>query len=183
MTTPAQQSLIDAITRALSADARIESSWLTGSLGKGGGDEFSDVDVTVVVPDASFDETLRQYSRDLSMIANVVRINIVSGRVLNAITGNWERFDLTLVKPNEFAAMPLAAARPLFNHGTPERAFAAPPPYKPSAQRVLELTNEFIRVLGLPTSRTSSPSSSAASVGSAGAAARRGGRTSGSSSG
>ncbi|MGZ5937893.1 MAG: nucleotidyltransferase domain-containing protein [Rhizomicrobium sp.] len=149
MTTPAQQSLIDAITRVLSADGRIESAWLTGSLGKGAGDEFSDVDVTVVVPDASFDDALRHYSGDLSMVANVVRINIVSGRVLNAITDLWARFDLTFVKPNEFAVMPLAAARPLFNRGTPERTFPAPPPYKTTAPRVLQLSNEFIRVIGL----------------------------------
>ncbi|MGZ6009689.1 MAG: nucleotidyltransferase domain-containing protein, partial [Rhizomicrobium sp.] len=149
MTTPAQQSLIDAIVRVLSADGRIESAWLTGSLGKGAGDEFSDVDVTVVTPDASFDDALRHYSGDLSMVANVVRINIVSGRVLNAITDLWARFDLTFVKPNEFAVMPLAAARPLFNRGTPERTFPVPPPYKITAARILQLTNEFIRVLGL----------------------------------
>ncbi|MGZ5932950.1 MAG: nucleotidyltransferase domain-containing protein [Rhizomicrobium sp.] len=148
MTTPAQQSLIDAIVRVLSADGRIESAWLTGSLGKGAGDEFSDVDVTVVVPDASYD-ALRHYSGDLSMVANVVRINIVSGRVLNAITDLWARFDLTFVKPNEFAVMPLAAARPLINRGTPQRVFAAPPPYKTTAPRVLQLSNEFIRVIGL----------------------------------
>src|ERR1700759_5641219 len=105
--TSAQQSLLDAITRILSADARIQSAWLTGSLGKGGGDAFSDVDVTVVVPDTAFDAALAAYSGDLSAIANVVCINIVHGRVLNSITDMWERFDLPFVKPAEFAAMPL----------------------------------------------------------------------------
>ena len=147
--TPAQQSLLDTLTRVLSADARVQSAWLTGSLGKGGGDAYSDVDVTVVVPDATFDATLAAYSGDLSVIANVVCINIVHGRVLNAITDGWERFDLTFVKPNEFAAMPLGEIKPLFNRGTPERPHAPPPPYKPSAQRILQLATEFLRVLGL----------------------------------
>ncbi len=149
MTTRAQQFLIDSITRVLSADTRIQSAWLTGSLGKGGGDEFSDVDVTVVVPDASFEETLSAYSSDTSGIAPVVFTQVVHGRVVNAVAEDWSRFDLTFVKPGEFAVMPLTAARPLFNRGTPERVFAAPPPYKTSAQRVLQLSNEFIRVIGL----------------------------------
>jgi predicted nucleotidyltransferase len=149
VTTPAQQSLIYAITRALSADTRIESAWLSGSLGKGGGDEFSDVDVTVVVPDASFVETLRVYSNDVSAIAATVFSQVVHGRVVNCVTENWDRFDLTFVKPSEFAAMPLAAAKPLFNRGTRERTFTAPPPYKTTAARVLQLANEFIRVIGL----------------------------------
>lgn len=149
MTTPAQQSLIDAITRVLSADGRIESAWLTGSLGKGAGDEFSDVDVTVVTPDASLEETLRSYSNDTSGIAPVVFSQVVHGRIVNCVTREWERFDLTFVKPAEYAVMPLAAARPLFNRGTPERTFPAPPPYKTTAPRVLQLSNEFIRVIGL----------------------------------
>ena len=149
MTTAAQQSLIGSITRALSADARIESAWLSGSLGKGGGDEFSDVDVTVVVPVGTFDETLAAYAADLSAIATVVFSQIVSGRVISCVTEDWERFDLTFVKPREFAAMPLSAIKPLFNRGTAERVVAPPQPYKPSAQRILQLANEFIRVLGL----------------------------------
>ena len=149
MTTPAQQSLIDAIVRVLSADGRIESAWLTGSLGKGAGDEFSDVDVTVVAPDGVFEETLRSYSNNTSAIAPVVFSQVVHVRIVNCVTRDWERFDLTFVKPAEYAVMPLAAARPLFNRGTPERTFPVPPPYKITAARVLQLTNEFIRVLGL----------------------------------
>jgi predicted nucleotidyltransferase len=149
VTTPAQQALIDAITRTLSADARIQSAWLTGSLARGAGDEFSDVDVTVIVADASFDEVLRRYRNDVSKIANVIRSQIVHDRVLNSITETWERFDLTFVKLSEFAVMPIASARPLFNRGTPERVFAPPPAHKITDNRVLELANEFIRVIGL----------------------------------
>jgi hypothetical protein len=101
------------------------------------------------VPDPVFEEPLRTYSLDTSNIAPVVFKQIVHGRVVNSVTEDWERFDLTFVKPNEFAAMPLAAARALFNRGTSERVFAVPAPYITTAKRVLELTNEFIRVLGL----------------------------------
>ncbi|MEI9886362.1 MAG: nucleotidyltransferase domain-containing protein [Rhizomicrobium sp.] len=151
MTSPAQQSLLDAITRVLSADARIESAWLSGSLGKGAGDEFSDVDVTVVAPEPSFDAVLKHHTADLSAIAPVVH-RFVHGfdRVVSSVTDDWQRFDLTFLKPAEFAAMPLGEVRPLFNRGTPEKpAPAAPPPHIPQAARIEHLVREFLRILGL----------------------------------
>lgn len=148
--TPAQQSLADTITRVLSADARLESAWLGGSLGKGAGDAYSDVDVTIVVPEPAFDAALKDYRSDLSAVAPVV-LTFVHGfdRVVSAVTQGWQRFDLTFVKPAEFAAMPMGAVRPLFNRGTSERAPSPVVPYKATAQRVLQLTNEFLRVIGL----------------------------------
>lgn len=151
MTTPAQQSLIDTITRVLSADARIESGWLSGSLGKGAGDEFSDVDVTVVAPESGFDAVLKDHTADLSSIAPVVH-RFVHGydRVVSSVTDDWQRFDLTFLKPSEFAGLPLGEIRPLFNRGTPEKpAPAAPPPHKPQAARIEQIVREFIRILGL----------------------------------
>ncbi|HEX4303111.1 MAG TPA: nucleotidyltransferase domain-containing protein [Rhizomicrobium sp.] len=87
MTTLAQQSLLDAIVRVLSADDRIQSAWLTGSLGRGAGDVFSDVDVAVIVPDAAFDEVLKAYTADRSAIAPVVH-TFVHGfdRVVSSLT-------------------------------------------------------------------------------------------------
>ncbi len=147
--TLAQQSLIDAIVHVLAADMRIESAWLSGSLGRGGGDAFSDVDVTVVAREETFDDALRHYAHDSSSITVVVHSQVVHGRVVSNVTEDWQRFDLTFVKPAEFAAMPLGAVEPLFNRGTPERVAAPAPPYRPSAQRILQLANEFIRVIGL----------------------------------
>ncbi|HXC54374.1 MAG TPA: hypothetical protein VNU97_03700 [Rhizomicrobium sp.] len=151
MTTPAQQSLLDAITRVLSTDARIESGWLSGSLGKGAGDEFSDVDVTVVAAEPGFDAVLKTYTADPSAIAPVVH-TFVHGydRVVSSVTQDWQRFDLTFLKPAEFAAMPLGELKPLFNRGTPEKpAPAAPPPHTPQAARIEQIVREFLRVLGL----------------------------------
>ncbi len=151
MTTPTQQSLLDAIVRVLSADGRIQSAWLTGSLGSGRGDAFSDVDVTAVVPDAEFDAVLKDYKADLSAIAPVVH-SYVHGfdRVVSSVTEDWRRFDLTFLKPAEFAAMPMGEIKPLFNRGTPEKPVpAAPPPYVPKAARIEQIVREFLRVLGL----------------------------------
>jgi predicted nucleotidyltransferase len=151
MTSRSQNALIEAITRALAADIRIESAWLSGSLGKGGGDEFSDVDVTVVAPAPDFDAVLQHFTTDRSAIAPVVH-SFVHGfdRVVSSVTEDWQRFDLTFLKPAEFASLPLGEVRPLFNRGTPPRpATAAPPPHTPQAARIEQITREFIRILGL----------------------------------
>jgi predicted nucleotidyltransferase len=76
MPTAAQQSLIEAITRALERDSRVESAWLSGSLGRGAGDEFSDVDIVAVVqgdPSA----TCTEYRDRLGEIAETVLARIL----------------------------------------------------------------------------------------------------------
>ena len=44
--------LLQRITAHLSADERVVAAWLHGSLGRGGADAFSDIDLWLVVPDA-----------------------------------------------------------------------------------------------------------------------------------
>jgi predicted nucleotidyltransferase len=149
MITDRQQRLIDALTRMLSNDPRIESAWLAGSLGNGSGDAFSDVDILVVVPDPVLQPATDDYHANMAALMGVVRVNLVRGRVLNCITEDWDRFDLTFVKRGEFAMRPFAQLVALVNRGTPEPTPAATSIYQPSAERVLELVNEFIRVLGL----------------------------------
>jgi predicted nucleotidyltransferase len=146
--TPAQKSLIDSITRVLSADTRIESAWLSGSFGRGEADEWSDVDVTVVASDRTFDQTVGTYANDLSAIANVVYMNVISGRIVNAVTDGWARFDLTFLKPAEFARA-TGPMTPLFNRNPAGPKPLAPPPYSPSAQRVTGIVSEYLRILGL----------------------------------
>jgi hypothetical protein len=47
----ARDAWLDATTRQLQGDERIAAVWLVGSLGQGGGDEWSDVDLALVVRD------------------------------------------------------------------------------------------------------------------------------------
>lgn len=147
--TPAQQALTGSIKRVLSADTRIESAWLSGSFGRGEADDWSDIDVTVVASDRSFDDAVRAYSGDLSAIANVVYMNVIGGRVVNAVTSDWERFDLTFLKPQEFATRGTQPMKPLFDRGTVKKPVAPDTPYRPSAQRVTGIVSEYLRILGL----------------------------------
>src|SRR5687767_9473386 len=45
----ARNSLLEKITSVLQSDNRFVAAWLTGSLGRHGGDALSDIDLTVVV--------------------------------------------------------------------------------------------------------------------------------------
>src|SRR5262245_61361495 len=101
---PAQQALIAAVTRALEADARIESLWLSGSLAQGAGDAWSDVDVTAAIADEALPGAVADYAKDLSAIAPVVHVLTVFGRVVSAVTPDWTRFDILFVTPKELAA-------------------------------------------------------------------------------
>src|SRR4051812_30312356 len=98
MPTPAQQDLIDAIRRALSADADVEAAWLAGSLGAGGGDAFSDVDILALTAERRVGEVVARYGADLSAIAPTVLVNTLFGRVVSVVTDDWRRFDLSFVQ-------------------------------------------------------------------------------------
>src|SRR5690348_4196799 len=49
-----RDALLKRLTEGLQADPRVEAAWLTGSFGKGESDEWSDLDLNVVVTDESF---------------------------------------------------------------------------------------------------------------------------------
>jgi predicted nucleotidyltransferase len=147
--TSKQQALLDAIVRVLTADIDIEAAWLAGSLGRGDGDTFSDVDVLALARGTA-GETGRRYARDVAAIAEPALVQLLfGGRILNVITTDWERFDISFVEAGELARFDADRLTPLFNRG--ERA---PPrgdggPYRPAPETVLRLINEYLRVLGL----------------------------------
>jgi hypothetical protein len=148
--TPAQQGLIDAISGALVADERIGAAWLAGSLGKGGGDFWSDVDVLALVTEAPVPEVSSDFARVINRFAEPVLLNqLFGGAVLNVVTSDWRRFDISFVAPEFLGRYHADDLKALFNRSGHEPPSAPRPAYRPSPERVLQLVNEFIRVLGL----------------------------------
>ncbi len=149
--TPAQQTLLDRIHAVLAADPVILAAWLGGSLGAGGGDRFSDLDVVVLTAAGATSQTGQRYAATIDAIAPPALVNPLFGaRVVNVVTLDWERFDLSFVEPGELGRFDPARLTLLFNRGDhvpPPRAAEAA--YAPAPETVLALINEFLRVLGL----------------------------------
>ncbi len=104
MPTPEQRTLIEAISGLLESEPRIEAAWLSGSLGKGEGDEFSDVDVLALAGDAPVPEVSADIAKRLGEVATPVLVNpLFGGAVLNVVTGDWARFDISFVSPDFLA--------------------------------------------------------------------------------
>ena len=149
MTMPAQAALIEAIHRTLDADERIEAAWLSGSFGKGEADDFSDVDVLVLVR-APWQDAAQAYAADLSAIAETVLVNpLFGGRVLNVVTADWDRFDLSFLEAGDLVRYDRAALKPLFNKTAAEPPLQTRAPYQPPPEKIAAMIREFLRVLGL----------------------------------
>jgi hypothetical protein len=152
MTTAVQKKLIDDISSVLKHDSRIDAAWLAGSLGRNAGDAFSDVDVLVLCADGKAGEVSSAHSADITQIAKPILINtLFSGRVLNVVAQDWERFDLTFIESPQLPLYDSRCLIPLFNRGGREPPRAERTPYRTAPEQLQKLINEFFRVLGLAT--------------------------------
>lgn len=149
MATEAQQSLIDAIRAALADDAEVEAAWLAGSLGAGGGDAFSDVDILALTPTGRASEVARCYAANPAAIAPTVLVNTLFGRVVSAVTDDWCRFDLSFVEASELARYDRGRLTPLFNRTGLEPANGPAPPHRIDPAQLATTVAEFYRILGL----------------------------------
>lgn len=148
--TPEQQDLLDSLQRYLAADPDVEAAWLGGSLGRGEGDAFSDVDTIALVGEGKAGEAGRRYMADVAQIAEPALVNpLYGGRIVNVVATDWRRFDVVFLEPADLARYNAAHLTLLFNKGDRTPPTTAVPPYAPTPESVLPLVNEFLRVLGL----------------------------------
>jgi hypothetical protein len=148
--TPEQQALADRIGRVLAADPDIEAVWIGGSLGRGGGDAFSDVDTVALVNGSRAADVGQRYARDISAIAPPALVNpLFGGRVVNVVTVDWQRFDIHFIEAAELVRFDAARLTPLFNKGEREPPRAPVKPYRTTPETLLPIVNEYLRVLGL----------------------------------
>jgi hypothetical protein len=145
-----RDALLVRLTAALRADERIRAAWLTGSLGRGSGDRYSDVDVLVAVADADRAALLDDWSGLADSVAPIVHTQRLGTAVVNHITAGWLRFDVSFVDPGELAERSADGLLPLFDRDGLAARLAGPVASAgPSAATVGRLTREFLRILGL----------------------------------
>ncbi len=144
----AQQDLIDRVVEDLALDPQVRGLWLTGSFGAGTADEFSDVDMFVLVADshlaAFVDGWLEQVApRYRPLLAR----RLAPAPVFNHVLDGWLRWDVVVGGPADLNDLEPDAVMELFSRDavrpSPSRREGVHP------ETVREMTEEFLRVLGL----------------------------------
>ena len=74
---------------------------------------------------------------------------LFGGRVLNVVTVDWQRFDLTFVEARDLSRYEASALSELFNRTGRQPPHHDAIPYRTAPETLLRLVNEFLRVLGL----------------------------------
>lgn len=148
-----QGELADRIGDVLKGVRGVGAAFVGGSYGRGEADSYSDVDVYAVVTSADeVPDVMTRLEEVLESIAPILFSNILpNARTINCITEEWLRFDLTVVNGLELAFLAGGQVKPLFDEiGLSESlAKATPSPPQATAEALLGIVNEFIRVLGL----------------------------------
>ena len=148
-----QAALIDRIAEVLEPLPGLGSAFLGGSHGREEADAYSDVDVYVVVAEADdIPDLLPRLEQSVDEISPILFKKVLpNARTINCITADWLRFDLTAVSGIELAFVAGGAAKPLFDRLGLAEALSAMSASAPAttADAILEVVNEFIRVLGL----------------------------------
>ena len=147
-----QRQLVGEVTSAVRGDAALRALFLAGSLGRGDGDRFSDVDLVAVVEREAQEGFGARWRATLEAITPVVFWHAPRGiqTLVSAITRDWLRCDLFMVAPDGPGARAQSTLAPLIDPDDLHSALPDDlPPGASKPARVQGLIEEFIRVLGL----------------------------------
>lgn len=146
-----QQDLIAAVSEPMDV-ASVRGLFLAGSFGRGTADEWSDVDLIAVVADGQERIVADHWRTALHAITPIVFWNELPRGVLvlNAISEEWLRCDITICTLNDFGRRAKNTVKPLIDRdGIYDALPDTLPPKQPDAGTVSYLIHEFIRMLGL----------------------------------
>jgi predicted nucleotidyltransferase len=147
------KNLIEPIVARLAAEPNCAGLYLSGSHARGTADAYSDLDLVAVVEAADHLSFAAGWRSHLEGIAPLVMFRSQTGQagtLTNAITDGWDRVDLLIETSERFLRRPKGSVRALHDpscwidalqHVEPDQAAVN--------RRIVWLTEEFIRVLGL----------------------------------
>jgi hypothetical protein len=143
----AQSELIDRVRADLHELEAVRGVWLTGSLGTGTDDEWSDVDMFVLVDDEDRPAFVASWPHFAAGYQPLLVKQIPGAPVFAHVLPGWLRWDVTVGGHGDLAGLDRDRVLELFSrHG--ESAGTAP--HRPPDPHVVrEMTEEFLRVLGL----------------------------------
>ncbi len=146
------ESIIETITNALQDQPVIRGLFLSGSFGNGRADAYSDIDFVLVSGDGPTAEVAGVWKAAVARTGDIVMWwdRNVRPALINAITADWTRTDVIILKPEQFAAHNQASLRPLFDHDDLYDQLQKEQPHpQASPARLFRQIEEFIRILGL----------------------------------
>jgi hypothetical protein len=153
MATDERDALISRLTEVLLADDRVRAAWLSGSVGRGTADRFSDVDVVAAVSSHDLEAFVADWPKQLPQVASTVLTQKLGGgatQIFSHVTPEWLRFDLVVTTVYQVADRSGSTLRLLFDHDDIHRLLRGRVEWEPSTPaRVGELITEFFNVLGL----------------------------------
>jgi hypothetical protein len=143
-----QQDLIDRVIDHLENDPRVRGLWLTGSFGAGTADELSDVDMFVLVADTILPGFVEAWLPEIApRYRPLLARRLPSAPVFHHVLPGWLRWDVVVGGPAGLNDLDPDAVMELFNRDGVRPA----PSFRAGVQveTVREMTEEFLRVLGL----------------------------------
>lgn len=145
-----REELIDAATAAATADPRTLGFWLTGSLGAGTADAWSDVDAIWIVAPEGHHLAVQGAREWVGSFLDVVLWRQVypPHPLFHAASREWLRFDLTITTADRLSytqdqIFPLSDRAGLY-----ASLPATLPPRGPAPAAVHRIIEEFLRILG-----------------------------------
>lgn len=146
------QDVIATLKDALIDVPEIRALFLSGSYGNGRADEFSDIDFVLVSNDGASDATAKIWRDAVSQTGEIVLWwdRTTAPVLINAITADWTRTDVIMLKPDQLGAQTQHALAPVFDHdGLYDGLAAQAPKIAQSPAKFLYEVQNFIRILGL----------------------------------
>ncbi|MGZ0152864.1 aminoglycoside 6-adenylyltransferase [Kribbella sp. WER1] len=153
MTSSAQRELIHLIQHALAHDDGIDALLVTGSIGRGADDDYSDVDFLLVAAEGRLDEVASRWTTMRGSVTPLVyemRFDFGRSKLFNQITTDWVRYDVTATTEAAITNRSQSTVKVLFDHtGVYKRLPERLPLTEPSPDTVRKLVPEFFRVLSM----------------------------------
>lgn len=146
------QDVIAKIRAALIDCPPIQSLFLSGSYGNGLADAYSDIDFVLVAEQGATDEIAALWKSAIEQTGEIVlwwdRSTVPV--LINAITDDWTRTDVLILKPDQLGAQAQSLLKPVFDHRDYYATLlAAPKEAGPQAGKFKYQVENFIRILGL----------------------------------
>lgn len=146
------QHVIETIADHLKGAPGIRALYLSGSYGNGLADDFSDIDFILVAEDGASDPTAELWRSAIERTGEIVLWwdrNTVPV-LINAITEDWTRTDVIILKPDQMGRHTQDTLKPVFDHdGIHDTLEKTAPKRGPDPKRFQYQVEEFIRILGL----------------------------------